>query len=215
MQTYPPTAQPAQKSTLSPSAYVLLSLPLGILYFIYIVAGIVLSAGLLPIFIGLPIFLGVIMMNSGIMNFERTLAYGVLGLEQPEQAPAYQKPQEFGFFRRLGQVLLDPTTYINMLMIILKFPLGIFNFVVSVIFTCVSIGMMAAPIVYLVLERTMGIDIFERNDWLFNIAPQLTSFQFSFICSGVGLLLLFVSVWLTRALAIWSARLTLAIAPQP
>ena len=155
------------------------------------------------------------MMNSGIMNFERTLAYGVLGLEQPEQTPAYQEPQEFGFFRRLGQVLLDPTTYINMLMIILKFPLGIFNFVVSVTFTCVSIGMMAAPIVYLVLERTMGIDIFERNDWLFNIAPKLTSFQFSFICSGVGLLLLFVSVWLIRALAVWSARLTLAIAPQP
>jgi hypothetical protein len=212
MQLHPP-APPAPKSAIAPTAYVLLSLPLGILYFVFIVLGLTLSAGLLPIFVGLPILLFVLTILFGIAGFERSLARSVLGLDEPEPAAAGGGTAT-GFFRRLGRAVSDPASYTNILLCLLKLPIGIFNFVVAVTFVCVSVGLIAAPVVYLALERTLGIDIFERSHWLADFAPNITSLHLSFACTAIGLVLLFVSAAIIRGLAAWTANITLTLARE-
>lgn len=206
--------------TISASAYILLSFPLGILYFVFIVTGLTLSVGLLPIFIGLPILLGVLTVAGGIAGFERNLARGVLGSEaepdpEPSMHPELQAAAGTGFFRRLGRVLTDPASYLHVAMCILKFPIGIMNFVIAVTFACTSAALIAAPAVYLALERTIDIDIFASSYWLTDLIPQATSLQLSFACTAIGVVLLFISVRLIRGLAAWTARLTLAVALTP
>ncbi|TLS52578.1 hypothetical protein FE782_08040 [Paenibacillus antri] len=209
-------ALPTAKPSVTPSAYVLLSLPLGILYFVFIVAGLTLSAGLLPIFVGLPILLGVLTILFGIAGFERSLARAVLGLDDPEPASASASvAAERGLFRRLGRAVADPASYLNILLCILKLPIGIVNFVVSVTLVCVSIGLIATPAVYVVLERTISIDIFETSYWIADLAPNITSMQLSFVCTAIGFVLLFLSVATIRAMAAWTARFTLAMARAP
>ncbi|WP_309118279.1 sensor domain-containing protein [Paenibacillus sp.] len=207
-------ALPTAKPSVTPSAYVLLSLPLGIFYFVFIVAGLTLSAGLLPIFVGLPILLGVLTILFGIAGFERSLARAVLGLDDPEPSSA-SAASESGLFRRLGRAIADPASYLNILLCILKLPIGIVNFVVSVTLVCVSIGLIATPAVYVVLERTIDIDIFEMSYWLADLAPNVTSLQLSFVCTAVGIVLLLLSVAAIRAMAAWTARFTLAMARAP
>ncbi len=213
MQMRPFAPSAPGKPAIAPAAYVLLSFPLGILYFVFIVAGLTLSAGLLPIFVGLPILLVVLTIAFGIAGFERSLARSVLGLADPEPAAA-GTVSEAGLFRRLGRAVTDPASYMNILMCFLKLPIGIFNFVVSVTFVCVSVGLIAAPAVYVVLERTLGIDIFDRSSWLVVFLPDVTSLQLSFVCTAVGFVLLFVSIALIRGLASWTANFTLSIARE-
>lgn len=49
--------------------YLLLSLPLGIIYFTVAITGLALSIGLTPILIGIPLFFGVAKLLNGIVNF--------------------------------------------------------------------------------------------------------------------------------------------------
>lgn len=209
---------PAPKPTLSSGAYILMSFPLGVLYFIYIVAGLALSIVLIPIFIGLPMLVGVLAGAGGIAKFERNLARSVLGRPETE-TPAPQPSAETTFFRRLGAALTDSSSYLNALLCLLKFPIGIINFVVSVTLVSVSLALIAAPAVYVVMERTLAVDIFASSLWLNNLAPQLTPMQLSFGCTAVGVVLLLISLSLTRSMARRTAQLTLALAeaaqPQP
>jgi len=216
MQTQTAIPAPTPKPALSASAYILLSFPLGILYFIFIIAGLALSAGLLPIFIGLPILLGVLTVAGGIASFERSLARGVLGIEgEPEAVASAEPAPDARFFSRLGRALTDPASYLHIAMLILKFPLGILNFIIAVTFMCTSLALIASPAVYLALERSIGVDIFATSLWLTELLPNVTSLQFSFGATAVGIVLLLISIRLVRGLAHWTARLTLTVAQAP
>ena len=54
--------------------YLLLSFPLGIAYFVFLITGLSLGAGLLVIFVGVPILIGVLFACQGLGAFERLMA---------------------------------------------------------------------------------------------------------------------------------------------
>src|SRR5882672_7159507 len=66
--------------------YLLLSFPLGIAYFVFLITGISLGTGLLVIFVGVPILIGMLFACQGLGAFERGMARSLLHLGIP--APA-------------------------------------------------------------------------------------------------------------------------------
>jgi hypothetical protein len=122
------------------------ALPLGVLYFVFLVAGISLGIGLAVIFVGLFILLGVMAGARGLAAAERGLISGMLGA--PVEAPP-APAREGGLWRRAGALMGDPGTWKSMLYLLLRFPLGIFSFSVAVSLVAVSLALIAAPLYYL------------------------------------------------------------------
>jgi hypothetical protein len=196
-----------QIKKISSAAYLLLSLPLGIVYFTFVVAGVTLSVSLTPIFIGIPLLFIVLTALGGMMRFERSMALAVLGeQQQPTASSTYDGT---GMFRRLGGYLINPRTYMSLLLFILKLPLGIINFVVTVTFFCVSLALILAPAIYWVIEQTLGINIFEHNALHLLINYQVSPLQESLMCSALGIVLMLITVAVIRIMAEVSARITL------
>ena len=59
--------------------YHLISFPLGLFYFIFLVTGISLGLGLLIVWIGVPLLIGVLAASRGLSAFERLLSVNMLG----------------------------------------------------------------------------------------------------------------------------------------
>src|SRR2546426_11926458 len=63
--------------------YLLLSFPLGIAYVVFLITGLSLGTGLLVIFVGVPILIGMLFACQGLGAFERRLARSMLHLSIP------------------------------------------------------------------------------------------------------------------------------------
>ena len=120
--------------------YLLLSFPLGISYFVFLVTGISLGFGLVIIWVGVPILVLVLAGSWALCQLERLLAIGLLkedipvmarrdgSSEQHEDGRSSLGPGERLFiaaWRRLKAHLADRLTWTGMLYLFLKFPLGI------------------------------------------------------------------------------------------
>ncbi len=136
--------------------YLLLSFPLGICYFVFLVTGISLGGGTLIIWIGVPILLFIIEMWWQCASFERQMAMRWLGVEI---APlAYPVSQPMSLWRRAQSRLTNVMTWKTLAFLLVKFPLGILSFVlpitlfaVTLVVTIVGIvlGLLTTPFVLL------------------------------------------------------------------
>ena len=116
--------------------YLLLGLPLGIAYFVFLVTGISVGAGLIIIWVGVPILALVLAGSWAICEFERILAVTLLKEEIPRttrgrstvtDAQALSSVERFfvGAWRRLKSHLSERLTWTGMLYLLLKFPVGV------------------------------------------------------------------------------------------
>ena len=126
--------------------YLLISFPLGIFYFVFLITGFALGLGLAIIWIGLPILLLVILAIYGLTGFERQLTIHML--EQPISPLRQVQPEESAWLWLKG-VLTTPATWKGLLFLLLKFPLGIFSFVVTVTSLAISLSFLLAPLLIL------------------------------------------------------------------
>lgn len=67
--------------------YLLLSLPMGILFFTYVVTTVSLSAGLLVTFLGIPLLAGALLGCRGLGSVERARARALLDLDVASPLP--------------------------------------------------------------------------------------------------------------------------------
>lgn len=125
--------------------YLLLAFPLGLFYFVALITGLSVSLGLMVIWVGLPLLLGLLLLVHGFAAFERALARGLLGIEI---AGPTAEPPSGGLFRRLGALLAAPETWLALVYLFLKFALGIASFTLLVSLFGSSLAMMAAPFFY-------------------------------------------------------------------
>lgn len=170
--------------------YLLLSFPLGIFYFVFLVTGLALGFSLTLIWIGLPILALVFATSFGMAALERRLAIHLLGAKVPPMSPPTD-PEPRSIWQTIQQFLANPVTWKGMGYLFLKFPLGIFSFVVTVFLLSLSIGLIFAPVAYAWGE--LRIDL-----WV------VDSYFESFLVSAVGVLLLFASVHVLNGVAlIW------------
>ena len=172
--------------------YLLLGLPLGIAYFVFLVTGLSLGFGLLITLAGIPILLGVLGGSWVLCGFERKLAIALLNEDIP--LPTLQ-PSSPGMWPRLKRHLTNRLTWSGMFYLFLIFPLGIGTFVMAVTLISVTFALMSAPLYYWVDD---GIDIgIWRVDMLWE----------ALILTLASIPILFISLNVMNATAFLSGRL--------
>lgn len=157
--------------------YFLLSLPLGIIYLTLAITGIALSIGLTPVFIGIPLFFGVVKLLNGIVHFEQSLIRHILGLPVPPVSGPNQSQAEAGqnWLKRMVKGFDGELFIRNLMLVLLRFVTGIVFFTVMVAAISLGLGLIALPVVHIILMNELKLDILENNlfqyfhiDWTYN-----------------------------------------------
>ncbi len=125
--------------------YLLLSLPIGILYFVVLITGFSLGAGLLITLVGIPILVAMIFVTYILGDLDRKMTSLLLGVNiaKPEARPSNDdsarailvaQVKSLQFWKELGYLLL-------------KMPLGVISFTIAIVLVAVSLGFIAAPFI--------------------------------------------------------------------
>lgn len=125
--------------------YLLLSLPLGILYFVILITGFSLGAGLAITIIGIPLLVAMIFITYIMGDLDRKMTSLLLGVQiaKPEARPSDKdgatailvaQLKSLQFWKELGYLLL-------------KLPLGVISFTIAVTFVSLSLALIATPFI--------------------------------------------------------------------
>ncbi|MCD0175937.1 sensor domain-containing protein, partial [Deinococcus sp. 14RED07] len=122
------------------AAYVLLTLPVGVL--VAVLLTVVVAGGLLtlPVLIGAPALVGAVWLVGALGDVQRWLA-GVLGVSFARRLPASYA----GVLAWLGAQLASPVTYRTLLFHVVQLPLGLLCWLVLVTLMIVALMGLAAP----------------------------------------------------------------------
>lgn len=209
------TKQPPFTNTL---VYLLLSLPLGIVYFVVVVTGLAMSAGTLIIWLGVPILLIVLLLVRGMAEVERQLIGRLFRWPLPTQLSGPQPKHTF--LDRLGILLRDPGTWMMMLYMLLKLPLGIVSFVLALSLPLVALAFTVLPLIYLL---NLYIDIILLKNGIHSSSAlipyfieihggfDLTMFLRTFLLIPIGIVFWFLTYFLLQGLGSFSRELAYAL----
>lgn len=181
--------------------YLLLSLPLGIIYLTLAITGLVLSVVLTPIFIGIPMFFGVAKLLQGIVNFEQGLIRHILGLPTPPASTPNHSQAEAGqnWFKRMVKGFDGGLFIRNVMLVLLRFVTGIVFFVVMVTALALGIGFIALPAVHIILMNEIQLDILENN--LFHYFHINWSYNEQYLLYvGLGVVLFWIALRVVNGL---------------
>jgi uncharacterized membrane protein len=134
---------------LDPRAYtslflMLLSLATGIIYFVFAVTGLALSAGLALLIIGVPFFLMFVAVSRVVSLAQGRLIEAMTGERMPRR-PVFQGAA-LGFWAKVGAMLKDRRTWTTLLYFVLMLPVGIASFVIAVVGLSLSLSFVILPI---------------------------------------------------------------------
>ena len=124
--------------------FMLLSLATGVIYFVFAVTGLALSAGFAVLIIGVPFFLMFVAVSRVVSLAEGRLIEAMTGERMPRR-PVYQG-KAAGFWARIVDMLKDRRTWTTIAYFILMLPIGIAYFVTAVVGLSVSLAFIFAPI---------------------------------------------------------------------
>lgn len=142
-------ANTSQGSLMGNIAFLMLSFPMGLIYFVLTITGLSVGLGTLVIWVGLFISFATLFMVHGMAEIERRLVSSLLRMPQAYQ-PYRQRETSKGFLRRFGNVLRDPYTWTSTIyMLFIKMPLGIINFTLTLTFLVLSAALTFMPLFYL------------------------------------------------------------------
>ena len=174
--------------------YLFLMFPLGIIYFVYIITGISLSAGLLVTFIGIPLFILFLLSFNGIAWFQGRLTETLLGIRMPKKRRRFKaKGKMWG---RLKTALKNPRLHSSVLYLFLMFPLGIIYFTVIITFLATGLALALAPLAFLF-----------RSAWDIPVGMP-GPFWFQLVTMAFGLIMLTWSMHLVNILARLHGRMS-------
>lgn len=148
-------AVPLRPQTYRNLAYLALAFPLGLAYFVGATVGLSLGAGLLITWFGLPILVVPLAGATLVAGFEARLAHGLLGVDValPEAlrgfdpADAVVVPGD-GVLASIKRLLVAPTTWTSLLLVLLKFAFGVVAFTALATAASVAASAIAAPLLY-------------------------------------------------------------------
>jgi putative sensor protein len=185
--------------------YLLLALPLGLIYFVFLTVGLALGYGLTVVWVGFPILALVFAGSWGLSAMERRLAIGLLGAEVPPMAPP-PSAMAVGFWQRVKAFLANPVTWKGMAYLLLKLPLGVVSFTAVVTSLSVSVSLALVPVLWPWTDVTFDIDL---GAW------HPSTFTGSLICGLVGVIFLFASFNLLNGLALIWRQLATSMLGSP
>lgn len=190
--------------------YVLLAVPLGLLYFVGVATGVSLGLGLIVTLVGLPLLLLTLVVATVLAGVDARLTAHLVGIEAPLPEPLRaENPRglsraEDGLFDALAALVTAPTTWTSLLLLIGKFVYGIVAFTAAVTAWSVVTALLAAPLVYgdPAVTYTVGAHTVDT-------LPQALA------ASAVGVFGAFLSLHLINGLATVGGYLTAALLEVP
>jgi DNA-binding transcriptional ArsR family regulator len=122
--------------------FALLGLPLGTFYFVVIVTGLSLGAGMLITIAGIPILVFTLVVCRSLAHLERGLAASLL--EQPTPR-TIERPVEGSFWQRQFRHLASSARWREVAYLLLRFPIGIATFSIAVTLVGTAGNALAEP----------------------------------------------------------------------
>jgi len=179
--------------------YLLLSLPLGILYFVVLITGFSLGAGLVITLIGVPILVAMIFVTYILGDLDRTMTSRLLGIKiaKPEARPSNSDSarsilvaqlKSLDFWKELGYLLL-------------KMPLGVISFTIAIVLVAVSLAFIAAPFIltYVPDAQMMLWDGYQIDNMQKAVVTSVAGLGLGLISmlliNGYAKLMVYLSVW--------------------
>jgi len=151
--------------------YLMFSLLTGIFYFTWAVTGISLSAGLMVLIIGLPFTILFILSVRGISLVEGRIVEALLGIRMPRRPVFYRRNKGWWVFFK--SMISDKHTWLSIVYMILKLPLGVICFTVVITLVALSLYGIASPILQFGLDIPVcninGVSYYMAN-WFVPIA---------------------------------------------
>ncbi len=181
--------------------YLLLSFPLGLFYFVFLVTGISLGLGMIILWIGVILLVGMFAAWYGLAAFERLTAIWLLR----EQIPAMQPYDQTGLsiWQRFVAALKNPVTWKGLAYLLLKLPIGVICFTVLVTLVSLSGALIAAPFYY-----TLNFPVFDLtlNGASYTTFWVIDTLAEALILSALGVLIAIISMHIFNGMAWLSAR---------
>lgn len=168
--------------------YLLVSFPLGFFYFVFLVTGIVVGIVTLVIWIGVLILILMMAAWWYMATFERRMAIDWLHVDIPPLSLSDTSPTGTTRWQKLQVHLSNSMTWKTLAYLLLKFPLGIFSFVATIILPVMSVvvaivslilWLVTSPFILLFMIVLGTPDIGERLRQYFLLA--LTGFGLSLL----------------------------------
>jgi signal transduction histidine kinase len=119
------------------TGYAVTALPVAVVGFAVVVAGLVAGTGLLVVWVGVAVLAGTLLAARALAAAERVWLPAVLGAPIPR--PVYRRA-EGRALRRLSTPLRDPQCWLDALHAVLRFPFALLAFVVTVTWWAVTLG---------------------------------------------------------------------------
>jgi hypothetical protein len=183
--------------------YLLLALPLGVAYFVFLSVGLTAGFGLTLIWIGIPLLALVFAGTWAFAAFERQAAIHLLGAAVPPMAPPPTGEARTAW-QRAGDFFANPVTWKGMGFLLLKFPLGVVSFVATVVLLSVSGALVLAPLFWDLEGLSIDTVVF-----------RVDSPGGAWACSLLGVGLIFLSLNLLNALgSVWRGTATLLLGSE-
>lgn len=180
--------------------YLLLALPLGVFYYIFLVGLFVTGIPLVFIFIGLLILIAVFAAWVAFVAFERQLAIWLLSVDVPPYMPEVAGQKDTSGW--IGGFLTNRVTWTGLLFLFLKFPLGVFSFALLTTLFALTIAFLSAPFTY----NLVPLDIWVTWDVVWSVDTlwkALILFVFGIFMIFISLHLLNIMAWIWGRLAYW------------
>ncbi|WP_406104767.1 sensor domain-containing protein [Streptomyces sp. NBC_01003] len=189
---------PIEGRTFREFGYLLLSLPISIITFVYAVTMVSLGAGLLITFLGIPVLAGALAGARGFAAMERARARALLGIDVGTPAPL--RPRAHGPMAWMGALLKSGESWRNLLYTVVHFPWAVFAFNVALVFWTVGWSLLTYPLwqwVFPMYAGQGGIQLY--GDGAHNVYLD-NPFEIT-VTAAVGLLITLATPWIIRALA--------------
>ncbi|MFK0043504.1 sensor histidine kinase [Streptomyces sp. NPDC090741] len=188
---------PVEGRTWREFGYLVLGLPLSLLYFSLAITGVSLGAGLLVTFLGVPVLAGVLAMCRGFGRVERGRARAMLGVDIAEPAPI--RAEKRGPLAAMGALLKSGSAWRHALYSVIHFPWAVFAFTVALVFWTYGWAFLLYPVWFWVFPAYTdwpGLQLFQNDDYTFYLdSPAEIALAFL-----VGLAFTLATPWVVRAL---------------
>jgi signal transduction histidine kinase len=183
------------------TGYVLLGFPLAIVAFVVAVTGLAVGAGLLVIWIGVAVLAVTLLAARGFATIERAQLPAVLG--RPLPTPVYRQPApDAGAVGRLTTPLRDPQLWLDALHAVVRFPLAILSFVVTVTLWSLALaGLSYGAWAWALPEGDANQDLLELFGWDPSYGETVLAYGF------IGLVAVVIGIPAIRGVALLQAQL--------
>ena len=169
---------------LDPVAYTslffnLLGLVTGMLFFIWAVGGLSLTLGVSLLIIGLPFAVGYLASVRVLALVEGRIVEGLVGVRMPRRPVTSEAPPRL--LARLRYWLAEPRTWSTWLYLLLRLPVSLVVFTVTLTLLALSVGLVITPFTQLVLNTaslTFGSEEFFWPNSLLWVPPVLGALVF-------------------------------------